>query len=279
MTKSKKAAEKPAKKAKPKLSVSRGANRPPRILIYGENGVGKTKLAADIGEGIIIDCEDGAGHVPVDRFQWEDGRTRPKTLDEIYDALRLIYKAGGDYDTVIIDGMDELERLIWEKICSSQRDKNGQPYKSIEQFGYGKGYTQAGEELRRFADVLESMGGKGFAVVLVGHASVATVRNPMGEDYDKFTLMMHKNAAGFLFGWVDICAFMEFETAINNKPGTKGEDAPKIANYTNTRVLHLESAAGYTAKARSEYEIPAEFVVEKELPWQPIREALEGKAE
>ncbi|MFY8072564.1 MAG: AAA family ATPase, partial [Pirellula sp.] len=44
------------------------AHLPPRILVYGTEGVGKSSLAATTPKPIFIQTEDGLGEVDCDRF-------------------------------------------------------------------------------------------------------------------------------------------------------------------------------------------------------------------
>ncbi|MFN6303913.1 MAG: AAA family ATPase, partial [Planctomycetota bacterium] len=49
--------------------VQRGkAHLPPRILVYGTEGVGKSSLAATTPRPIFIQTEDGLGEIDCDRF-------------------------------------------------------------------------------------------------------------------------------------------------------------------------------------------------------------------
>ena len=265
-------AEKP-----PALSVTRGETRQPRILIYGGNGVGKTTLAADIGKGIAIDCEEGADHAPIDRFSFEPGRDRPLKLDEIYTALRTIVKSDHDYTTLVIDGLDELERLIWAKVCETTTPQKGDNFKTegIEGFGWQRGKKVAVGEWRRLAEALEYVRRvRNMSIVLVGHAETVNVKNPTGDDYDQYSINIHRDARGFLYGWADIVGFMGYETFVGAKPNDKDK---AIATATGARFLHLRDGAAFAAKARSEFEIPEKIEIPREHPWAPVSAALKGQ--
>lgn len=259
----------------PALTVARGETEPPRIVIYGPNGVGKTTLAADIGKGIVIDCEEGARHAPIDRYQFEQGRDRPASLEEIYGALREIVTAKHDYGVLVIDGLDELERLIWAHVCKTATPQKGdKPDEGIEGFGWSRGYKIAIGEWRRLAESLEYVRRRrSMAIVLVGHAETATIQNPIGDDYDRMSVMVHKKAAGFLCGWADIVGYLAYETAIGSKPA---DGAKRIAKATGARILHLRDGAAFAAKARSSHHLPATVEVSADKPWAAMRSALEG---
>lgn len=255
----------------PSLRVQRGGNaKPPRVLIYGPEGVGKSCLAADFGNSIVISVEDGTDRIDVDQFQFDDnGRTRPSSLAEVYGALRALYENKHDYTAVILDGLDELERLIFESLYRGKTNSRGEEYKSIEDFGYGKGYAMAVEEWRRLASSLEHLRGRGLAVVLVGHCQVTTFQNPLGDDYDRFDLLLHKKAAPVLKGWSDFVLFMHFEDVVGTKPANSDKT---LATETGRRMLHLERSAAFDAKARGDH--PPSIEIPKSNPWAPVAEAL-----
>jgi len=117
--------------------VSKGGKmRPPRILIYGQAGIGKTTFGAAAPKPIFIPIEDGLGKIEADAFPC------PKSYIEVRDALDSLIKEDHDYKTVVVDSLDWLEPLIWEHTC------NTSGYKTIEQPGFGKGYEEEHHENR-----------------------------------------------------------------------------------------------------------------------------------
>ena len=258
----------------PTLNVARGKTLPPRIILYGENGVGKTTLAASIGKPILVDIEGGAEAVDVDRYQWPiPDPPRARSLADVYNAIRTIAAGGMAYDTLILDGLDELERLIWQDLIRDQKDRNGVPFTSIENFGFGKGYTMAVEEWRKLADSLEFMrASRNMRIVLVGHSQIENVGNPTGDDWARFTLLLHKKASGFLLGWADLVGFVRMEIAVGSKPMDKDK---ALGVSTGVRILHLSPEAGFVAKARTAADIPAAgFELEKVNAWAGVEAAL-----
>jgi len=92
--------------------VQRGkAHLPPRILVYGTEGVGKSSLAATTPKPIFIQTEDGLGEIDCDRFPLA------KSLDDVVAALTELETQPHDYQTVAIDSLDWLERLVWDHVC------------------------------------------------------------------------------------------------------------------------------------------------------------------
>src|SRR5690606_3777769 len=107
--------------------------KPPRILCYGIEGVGKSTLASNAPNPIFIQTEDGLDEIDCDKFPLA---TR---YDEVLSSLVDLGREDHDYETVVIDSLDWLERLVFDKLCAEHSAG------SIEQVagGYSKGYTLA----------------------------------------------------------------------------------------------------------------------------------------
>ena len=99
--------------------VQRGRSHlPPRILVYGTEGVGKSSLAATTPKPIFIQTEDGLGEIDCDKFPLA------KSLEDVVAALTELETQQHDYQTVAIDSLDWLERLIWDAVCRRESAQN-----------------------------------------------------------------------------------------------------------------------------------------------------------
>jgi hypothetical protein len=116
--------------------VKRGdAELPPRILIAGPEGIGKSTIASQAPSPLFICSEDGlTGLEHVARFS-------PSSLQELNALLDELVTNPGEYKSLVIDTADWLERMIYDGICKRDGKAN------IEDYGYGKGYTIAEQEL------------------------------------------------------------------------------------------------------------------------------------
>ena len=78
---------------------------PPRTLIYGSDGIGKTTFAARSPNPIFITTEDGATRVPVAKFP------HCKSSQDVTNYLHALYGEDHDYKTVVLDSADWAQAL------------------------------------------------------------------------------------------------------------------------------------------------------------------------
>ena len=83
------------------------ATQPPRVLIYGPPGMGKTTLAAEFPSPVFLQVEDGT---PGDLELASFGRL--DSLDEVNGAIDALYTDDHDRQTLVIDSLDKLEPLV-----------------------------------------------------------------------------------------------------------------------------------------------------------------------
>jgi hypothetical protein len=121
------------------------ALKPPRILIHGVHGVGKTTFAAGASDPVFILTEDGLGTLDVPHFPLA------RTFDQVMQALASLYAEEHAFKTLVVDSADWLEPLVWARVCKDQG------WKSIEDAGYGKGYVNALDLWREYIEGLNAL--------------------------------------------------------------------------------------------------------------------------
>lgn len=251
-----------------------------RMVFYGAEAVGKSSLAAAAPAPIFIDCEDGTGELDVPRYMFRDEPAGylPRSLDDVYGAIRDLRSAPHEYKTLVIDTIDRLEPMVWNHVLDknsgrpSALNKSGKRLPSIESFGFGKGYNVALDEWRALATELDDLRlSRGMHIILLGHAAIRTFKNPTGEDYDRWHLRVNEKAAAFVKEWSDVVGFCLFE-----ETGAKLDESDDRARAkgisTGRRLMKLERSAAYDAKSR--IVMPREVELRAEDPWGPFAAAL-----
>lgn len=229
---------------------------PIRLVLYGADGVGKTTFCSGAPGAVFIPVEEGLDNIDA------LATPRPETwaqLVEYADALVLDAKC----KSIVIDSIDEAERLCWAHVCMQGDDKGKK--KNIEAFGYGKGYVAAVNEWRQLISALERAGQAGKNVLLIAHAQRKAVKNPSGEDYEQWQIKLNDKAAAMFREWSRIVGFAELDiaTVTDKEDGgrTKGQ-------WTGKRVLRTTPSAGYQSKTR--HTLPAKIP----LDWNAFAAAV-----
>lgn len=223
----------------------------PLVLIYGPEGVGKDTLASEFPNPVLIQTpgENPPTGVNIESFG------ELETFDAFMEAVGALFTEDHEFKTLVISAVGGLERMVWAETC---RRENAA---SIEDIGggFGKGYVAADsvwEEILAPLRVLStevSKGGKGMAVVVIGHTEVTKFDDPANGAYNRFQPNIHKRASEILKPACDIIGFLAHRVSIVKEKGTFGKDERK-AEGSGTRVLYLEERPGYIAKNR--YDMP-----------------------
>ncbi|MBN2291562.1 MAG: ATP-binding protein [Pirellulales bacterium] len=243
--------------------VQRGRTpMPPRILCYGLEGVGKSTYGSQAPKPIFIQTEDGLDEINCDKFPLAT------SYDEVSGALTDLRREKHDYETVVVDSLDWLEHLIWDKLC----ELHG--VNSIEKVdgGYSRGYTHALTYWREIISHLNALRNQlGMVVLLIAHSKVERFEDPESSSYDRYSPRLHKHAAALICEWCDAVLFA------THKFRTQSEDAGfnrkrTIANPIgkNGGDRILRCVGGPSCIAKNRYGI----VEELPLSWAAFMAAL-----
>lgn len=223
------------------LNITRGRIQAAiRGTIYGIEGIGKTTLATQFPGALVLDTEDGTHHLDVARVAIGDWKTLTLAIAE------LTVDAKG-FKTIVIDSADWAEKLLIEWLLKTSGKK------SIEDFGFGKGYVMLAEHWTRFLASCDVLVGQGMNVVFVGHSMVKRTSPPDQTDgFDRYELKLTKQVAPLLREWCDLLLFCNYRTKL-----VEGSDGRLKATGGKERIMHAEHSAAWDAKNR--YQLPAEM--------------------
>jgi len=230
------------------------------VLVYGPEGVGKSSLAVDMDNHIHLDIEQSGNRLRTKKFP------TPTTLQEVYEAIDVLFAQDHPYKRLVIDTIDRLEALIFQHVVkTAQKRPGGSSIHTIEDFGYGKGYQIALDEWRQVVARLDELRtARKMDILLLGHTFIRPFRNPDGPDYDRYTLRLNDKAAGFVKEWCDAVLFARYEETT-----TKIENRTKGA-MTGERVLCTSRTAAYDAKNR--FNLPELLP----LSWRELEAAMQA---
>lgn len=214
-----------------------GEQRPPRIIVYGPHGVGKTTFAASAPRPIVLRTEDGLATLRVPTFPIATH------YSHVIEALGALYGQPHEFQTLVLDSLDWTEPLVWAH-TASLLDKN-----HIEDVGYGKGYVQAAEQWGEILDGLNALNAAGMTIICIAHSEIKRFDAPDAEPYDRYQVKLHKRASDMVQEWADVVGFAHYEVTTEqtdtgfNKKVVRGVGA-------GIRRLAVEERPAYQAKNR-----------------------------
>lgn len=233
---------------------------PPRVMIYGPQGVGKTTFGASAPNPIMVPVEDGMGHLGIPSFPLLT------TYEQVMEALYAVLTEQHDYSTLVLDSIDWLEPLVWRYTCSRFKKSD------IEDFGYGKGYISALDDWRVVLQTLSDIRMKrGMAVVIVSHAHVKKYDDPTAESYDRYQIKLHDRASALLEEWCDAILFLNHRISVA-KDDAGFNKTRKRGVGTGERVIYTEERPAFKAKNR--YDLPAEIECPNGGGWAVFQAAM-----
>jgi hypothetical protein len=245
------------------MKITKGKQtRAQRVVIYGVESVGKSTFAAQFPKPLFLDVEGGTAHLDTDRVEIA-------TLAELESAIRECQTT--DYQSVIIDSADWAERLVLEGMLAQDKKK------SVEDYGYGKGFVMLAEKFARLLTIADQIVASGKNVVFIAHSKVQRVEPPdMLSAYDRYELKLTKQSAPLLKEWADELWFFKFKTkTVESESGrSKGIGGKE-------RIILTTHSAAYDAKTRSGLaeELPMAWDSVAHLFAKPVVKAAEPEAE
>jgi len=220
---------------------------PPKMIVYGQPGVGKTTFAASAG-AILIDCENGAGAVR--------GLVRTPYLQSWPEMrqwlVELVSSPPEGVPAVAIDTIDWMIQRIVEHVVVDLDGKSPKDVTNTLGTAHG-GYFKAREIVqnivyRDLLPMLNALTSGGVAIILLAHAANTKMTTPEGFDL--------RLAAPDLPAWI-APAFIEWADAVLYAV-RDGDQRKMMAQGTNV-VL-----------AKNRYGLPAELP----LSWDALMAAM-----
>ena len=217
-------------------------NKPPRILIYGTDGVGKSTFAACAPKPIFTQTEDRLSHIACDKFPLAE------SFQEAMENIKVLATEKHDYKTHVTDSVDWLEALIHKEICKKYGETSINANNKGSELSFGRGYTLALDYFRRYLSALEILRNeKKMVIILIAHAQIKRFEDPQVDSYDQYRPALHDKAAGVIQQWVDCVFFANYKVAVKQTDGGFGKKEGKGIGK-GERCLYTEERPAFEAK-------------------------------
>ena len=220
---------------------------PPKIILYGQPGVGKSTFAAD-ANALLIDCENGAGQIPnLKRTPYlETWLQMREWLVEMATAEEIPAPA------LAVDTLDWMIQRIIEFVTIDLDDKKPADVTNTIGSSHG-GFYKAREIVQNIVyrdlfPLLNRIASRGVAIILLAHAANTKITSPEGFDY--------RMAAPDLPDWI-LPPFIEWSDAIFYA-SHNGDERTLLTTGTNV------------IQAKNRYSLPTKLP----LSWQAVVNAM-----
>lgn len=238
-----------------------------KVIINGIQGLGKSTFACTFEKPILVRTEDGAGALNVPTFP-----DLVKEFSHMKTVIEELHKSS-KFKTCVIDSIDWLEPIVFKKqIEFEPKSEKGKEIKTIEDYGFGKGYTKVLDWWRYIMGGLDSLRlNKGMNIVLVAHTEIKRHEPPDSDPYDRYQIKLHKHASSLWQEWADMVLFANYKTSICrtdtgfNKTKTRGVGDGERVLYTETRPAYL---------AKNRWGLPPEIYIGQDKTWGSFHKAL-----
>lgn len=268
--------------AKARITQPSKSSREPRILVYGRNKKGKTRLTSTAPDVLILDPEFGTDHEtkanpnvwPI--TQWED-------LADAYQFLRMGAKAvspitGKPYKWVALDGLTRVSNMALRWVMAQEEERNLD--RKPGQVGK-QDYGRSGEMVKGMLLNLHGLAHLG--VIITAQERMREVEVSSEEDSDAdsaghvFVPDVPNGVRSAVNSIVDVIGRIytvrgEFKKRVRDRES--GEI--RTIEYNVQRRLWIGTHGSYDTGYRSEFELP-DSINDPTIP-KLIKVIKEGKA-
>jgi hypothetical protein len=233
-------------------TITNESKGPPRLIIYGERGIGKSSLTKFFPAPVVLDFEDGLTGINVPRFS-----AYKSSISEVKNFIQALINEPHEYKTLVIDTIDALEMIIQTAVAHRH---GAESIGEVNQ-GFGRGYVIASQEMLNIQKLIKELRDKRkMAVVFLAHEAIVRVSLPDGNDFDKYMIKLDKRFGPVILEWVDAILFVKRDFKVVKSETKTGKATTKAVGGEN-RIVHTIETNFSAGKNR--WELPESFTYDK----------------
>ena len=150
------------------------------------------------------------------------------------------------HETIIIDSASVAQRYAEKFTIETVKHEKGHFVKSVEGYGYGKGFQFVLETFWLLLADLDAHRRAGRNVILVCHATTSMAPNPEGEDYLRYEPDLHQppktgRIRDAVKNWCDHMLFISYDKVV--------QDGKAVG--AGTRTIYPQEMPWFWAKSRT----------------------------
>lgn len=248
-----------------------------RIVLAGQEKIGKTTLATDAPNALLVPLEVGYKSITIPKTRMIQTYQDFEIL--IGEIFQMCQTGNFPFKTLVFDSATALERMIHQSIIELDPaySKKNQRAVTMESAlgGYGKAYTFANEKFMNLLNACDQLAVTyGINIIFTCHVFAAKLMDPLNGEYDSWDLLLHSPKNQKTYGkrelitqWADIIGFLHEPMFV-----TKGDNISKGVSAQKGRMLALSRTPSYVAGNR--FNIVGEVPIPATDGWNHLANAL-----
>ena len=184
---------------------------PPRILLYGDAGTGKSSFAATAPKAVFIPLEDGLDQINCTKFP------HVKDVATLMTDLKAIRDEEHDFQTLVIDSLSALQNIVSDGVCAA----SGAKFLTAAYGGFNRGNDAALTQFRKdvyalLDDIREK---RHMCIIQIAHSHDETVKYTDGSTDRRTAPRLIPAIRDWVVEWNDIVAYARIRTMENASGG------------------------------------------------------------
>ena len=222
---------------------------PPKIILYGRNGIGKSTFALKAPNPIFLDLDENIYELPC--ISNKTLGFELKTFDDVLTFLGILFNEEHEFKTLVIDSLSSLEKLITQKVVKAT---NG--VTSFADIKYGAGYLKMMPFWDQFLEKLKNLWGhRKITIILLAHFKEKREENSTGPSYMQHQINLYEKASELLRNWCSCVLLADDEIELEDETIEFNRKISKVSK--STRILHTDG--GTTFLAKNTYNLPSKL--------------------